>query len=134
MTEASLPAAISALRTALEENRDEHELWMLEIPEGSAPQDIPDGLPAGLADLLAASDGLNLAASTRFFSADELASQQLPDHLVGAKLPDGSELTDASNLYFFGEAAGNPLLVNEKDGSVWRVPDDGVVWYTGCRL
>ncbi|MEU5386231.1 hypothetical protein [Kitasatospora cineracea] len=129
-----VPTAIAALRTSLEGNRDEWELWMPEIPEGSAPQDIPDGLPPGLAALLAASDGMHLAASTRLFGVDELASRQLPDHLVGAKLPDGGELADASDFFFFGEAADNPLLVNGADGSVWRVPDDGVVWYTGCRL
>ncbi|GAA2084496.1 hypothetical protein GCM10009759_03590 [Kitasatospora saccharophila] len=124
----------AALRNALDEHRDEYELWMPEIPQGAAPQDIPDGLPPVLARLLAASDGPNLGTSTRLFSAEEIASQQVPDHLVGAKLNDGSELTDASHFIFFGEAAENPLLLNERDGTVWRVPDDGVVWYTGCRL
>ncbi|GLW74285.1 hypothetical protein Kpho02_65830 [Kitasatospora phosalacinea] len=29
---------------------------------------------------------------------------------------------------------GNPLLYDHTDGSVWRVPEEGFVWYTGCRL
>ncbi|MFF4338373.1 hypothetical protein ACFY00_00380 [Kitasatospora sp. NPDC001540] len=122
------------LREALERYGDEHDLFMLRIPEGRDPDDLPEDLPPGLADLLEASDGLPLTGNTRLYGADSLPYQQVNDILVGATMPDGSKLADASDFFCFGQAAENPLLVKRSDGSVWRVPDDGVVWYTGCRL
>ncbi|MFK0262559.1 hypothetical protein ACIQU1_14620 [Streptomyces angustmyceticus] len=134
MITADIPLLVARLRCALEEHREAHELWAPEIPAGCDPQQVSDDVPAGVAELLTTVDGMYLDHSTQLFGSDSLADRQVSGSLVGAELPDNSQLTDPSHFFCFGEAAGNPLLVDEQDGSVWRVPYDGVVWYTGCRL
>ncbi|WP_345701532.1 hypothetical protein [Kitasatospora terrestris] len=134
MTGADISRLVATLRDALEEHRRPYELWTPEIPAGCELQAVGDGVPPGVAGLLTISDGLYLTHSTRLFSSGDLPDEQVSENLVGARLPDGSRLTDAAPFFCFGQAVGNPLLVDGRDGSVWRVPDDGVVWYTGCRL
>ncbi|WP_316521140.1 hypothetical protein [Kitasatospora brasiliensis] len=133
MTNSSIPSLVALLRETLAEHRMTLGLYDCNVPEGADSSLIPPGTPAGVADLLAATDGLYLDHTTRLFRAEELTDQQFPTGLEGAELPDGSTLDDTSRFFFFGQARENPLLV-DRDGSVWRVPDEGYVWYTGCRV
>ncbi|MGW7579739.1 hypothetical protein ACWGKU_04905 [Kitasatospora sp. NPDC054768] len=133
MTDLDIPDTISLLRETLAAHEKELELWDPEIPAGADAAEIPPNIPTGVADLLSASDGLYLTHSTRLFTASELMSRQFPEGLEEAELPDGSPLEDTSRFFFFGLACENPLLV-DRDGSVWRAPDEGYVWFTGCRI
>ncbi|MGW2867927.1 hypothetical protein [Kitasatospora sp. NPDC001225] len=121
------------LRSTLEAHREELGLLDCEVPQGGNGSSVPVGTPEGVRELVAASDGLYLDHSCRLYRADELADRQWAEGLEGAELPGGGVLEDASRFFYFGEAALNPLLVDH-DGSVWRVPDEGYVWFTGCRV
>ncbi|CAL9457220.1 hypothetical protein SUDANB58_02574 [Streptomyces sp. enrichment culture] len=134
MTLSGPAALVAKLRNALAQHREQFELWTPEIPAGVDPAKITEDIPASVAAMLTMCDGLYMDHSTQLYSRDDLPYRQISENLVGAVLPDGAKLTDASHFFCFGQAAGNPLLVDSHDGSVWRVPDDGVVWYTGCRL
>ncbi|MGE7438016.1 hypothetical protein [Kitasatospora sp. NPDC001175] len=129
-----LESLITTLRDTFNKHARELELWTPAIPTGADPQTLDLDTPPGVAALLSLSDGPYLDHSTQIYSSGDLSWQQVADNLVDAELPDGSTLTDASRFFCFGQACQNPLLVDVTDGSVWRVPDDGVVWYTGCRL
>ncbi|MFF5255147.1 hypothetical protein ACFY4K_24315 [Streptomyces leeuwenhoekii] len=134
MTLSEAGVLVTKLRDTLAQFRDQFELWTPEIPTGAEPAKIAQGIPTSVAAALTMCDGLYMEHSTQLYSSDDLPYRQVSENLVGAVLPDGTKLADASHFFCFGQAAGNPLLVDSRDGSVWRVPDDGVVWYTGCRL
>ncbi|MFE7525595.1 hypothetical protein ACFU7Y_07715 [Kitasatospora sp. NPDC057542] len=121
------------LRSTLAAHRDELRLLDCDVPLGGDGSSVPEGTPEGVRELVAASDGLYLDHSCRLYSADELADRQWAEGLERAELPDGGVLEDASRFFYFGEARLNPLLV-DRDGSVWRVPDEGYLWFTGCRV
>ncbi|MET8628051.1 hypothetical protein ABZW30_30650 [Kitasatospora sp. NPDC004669] len=128
-----ISAVTALLRSTLAEHEAELRLWDCAVPEGADPELIPPGIPAGVAELLRASNGLYLSHSTYLYRADQVLDRQFPEGLAEAPLPDGSPPDDPSRFFFFGEACLNPLLV-DRDGTVWRVPDEGFVWFTGCRL
>nr|BFD90935.1 hypothetical protein KitaXyl93_22950 [Kitasatospora sp. Xyl93] len=128
-----IASTTALLRNVLAEHQTDLELWDPSIPAGADAHAIPQETPHGVAELLRASDGLYLDHSTRLFEASEIMDRQFPEGLEDAELPDGSSLEDASRFFFFGLARENPLLV-DRDGTVWRIPDDGSLWYTGCRL
>ncbi len=133
MTHFDIHSLVAMLRGALAEHGIAQGLFDCDIPEGADSALIPPGTPAGVADLLTATDGLYLDHSTRLFRTEDLADHQFTTGLQDADLPDGSTVDDPSRFFFFGQACENPLLV-DRDGSVWRVPDEGHLWYTGCRV
>ncbi|MBO1415103.1 hypothetical protein [Streptomyces sp. FH025] len=128
-----IASTMTLLRNTLAEHQADLELWDPSIPDGADQDAIPQEAPAGVGELLRASDGLYLDHSTRLFEASEIMDRQFPEGLEDAELPNGSPLDDTSRFFFFGLARENPLLV-DRDGSVWRAPDEGALWYTGCRL
>ncbi|UNO43550.1 hypothetical protein [Streptomyces sp. MST-110588] len=134
MTASGIPLLVARLRDALGEHREEHQLWAPDIPSGAGPWQMANGIPAGVAEILAIADGMHLDYSTQLFGSDVLPDRRMSELLAHAEPLDGCRLPDTSHFFCFGQAASNPLWVNEQDGSVWRVPDDGVLWYTGCRL
>ncbi|WP_033216515.1 hypothetical protein [Kitasatospora phosalacinea] len=54
--------------------------------------------------------------------------------LTDGPAPGGGTLADASHLHLFGLVQDDPLPYDRTDGSVWLVPEEGFVRYTGRRL
>ncbi|MBP0448765.1 hypothetical protein J5Y04_04305 [Kitasatospora sp. RG8] len=86
---AGLAGLTALLRAAHADHRHRLELWDCDVPAGAERSRIPAGTPVGVADLLAASDGVYPNHSTRLFAAEELDGQQFSEGLVGAELPGG---------------------------------------------
>ncbi|MFC8717858.1 hypothetical protein [Kitasatospora sp. NPDC057198] len=140
MSERTAPATdhaalVALLRETLARHGDAEQLWMCSVPPGAAPGTVDPQAPGPVAALLELTDGPYFNGSSRLFESDHLVwRQDVRENLVGAALPGGGTLADASHFYYFGEVHDNPLLYDRTDGSVWRVPEEGFVWYTGCRL
>ncbi|MFF4340639.1 hypothetical protein ACFY00_11955 [Kitasatospora sp. NPDC001540] len=125
---------LTLLRETLERHRDAEELWTPSLPPGVAAGVLGPEVPGPVAALLELTDGPCFGPTGQVFGSGQLPWRQGQENLVGAALPGGGTLADASHFHFFGEVHGNPLLYDRTDGSVWRVPEEGLVWYTGCRL
>ncbi|MEU7906334.1 hypothetical protein [Actinoplanes sp. NPDC049118] len=111
-----LSRRVEQVRTVLAERPDSVKFG--KFPPGRASADRE--LPAGLAEVLAITDGPR-GGEIVVYSAAELARQRF--QLIGVEA-----VADPDAWMRFATLNDEPLLVHRETGEVWWFPDTGVVW------
>ncbi|MFI6448664.1 hypothetical protein [Kitasatospora sp. NPDC050543] len=125
-----LADVMTLLRDVAQENEyPDGEFYSCSVGRPMAPEEIPPGTPAPLSELATAAANLICG-----YSVEVRPLTDPGQYPVGSRLNEAAGIENGDDYRLIGLARDNPLLFHVPDGSVWRVPFDGGLWYQECRV